>query len=59
VLDVVALGDAMVGFAPPGCLRLEQGTSVEVWPTGAEANAVVTRTEVADRLASGDQEIQR
>jgi hypothetical protein len=30
LLDVVALGDAMVGFAPPGYHRLEQATTVEV-----------------------------
>jgi len=40
-LDVIGLGDAMVSFSPPGFLRLEQATQMEVWPTGAEANAAV------------------
>jgi 2-dehydro-3-deoxygluconokinase len=40
-MDVVALGDAMVSFSPPGMLRLEQAGVLEVWPTGAEANAAV------------------
>jgi 2-dehydro-3-deoxygluconokinase len=40
-MDVVALGDAMVSFSPPGSLRLEQAHQLEVWPTGAEANAAV------------------
>jgi len=40
-MDVIGLGDAMVSFSPPGFLRLEQATQVEVWPTGAEANAAV------------------
>jgi 2-dehydro-3-deoxygluconokinase len=50
MLDVVALGDAMVGFAPPGHLRLEQASSVEVWPTGAEANAVVLMARLGLRV---------
>jgi 2-dehydro-3-deoxygluconokinase len=41
MLDVVLLGDAMVGFSPKGSLRLEQASEVEVWPTGAEANTAV------------------
>ena len=40
-MDVIGIGDAMVSFSPPGFLRLEQATQVEVWPTGAEANAAV------------------
>ena len=40
-MDVVALGDAMISFSPPGMLRLEQTAQLEVWPTGAEANAAV------------------
>jgi 2-dehydro-3-deoxygluconokinase len=40
-VDVIALGDAMVSFSPPGLLRLEQAAQLEVWPTGAEANAAV------------------
>lgn len=40
-MDVIALGDAMVSFSPPGLLRLEQAAQLEVWPTGAEANAAV------------------
>ena len=40
-MDVVALGDAMISFSPPGMLRLEQAAQLEVWPTGAEANAAV------------------
>ncbi|HEX7549132.1 MAG TPA: sugar kinase, partial [Candidatus Methylomirabilis sp.] len=40
-MDVIALGDAMVSFSPPGLLRLEQASQLEVWPTGAEANAAV------------------
>ena len=40
-MDVVALGDAMISFSPPGALRLEQAHQFEVWPTGAEANAAV------------------
>ncbi|HEX7629505.1 MAG TPA: sugar kinase [Candidatus Methylomirabilis sp.] len=40
-MDVIALGDAIVSFSPPGLLRLEQAAQLEVWPTGAEANAAV------------------
>ncbi len=40
-MDVVALGDAMVSFSPPGSLRLEQARQLDVFPTGAEANAAV------------------
>jgi len=50
MLDVVALGDAMVGFAPPGHLRLEQARVVEVWPTGAEANAAVLLARLGLRV---------
>jgi 2-dehydro-3-deoxygluconokinase len=50
MLDVVALGDAMVGFAPPGHLRLEQASAVEVWPTGAEANAAVLMARLGLRV---------
>jgi 2-dehydro-3-deoxygluconokinase len=50
MLDVVALGDAMVGFAPPGHLRLEQASAVEVWPTGAEANAAVLMARLGLRI---------
>jgi 2-dehydro-3-deoxygluconokinase len=48
-LDVIGLGDAMVSFSPPGFLRLEQATQVEVWPTGAEANAAVALARLGKR----------
>lgn len=41
MLDVVCLGDALVGFSPKGFLRLDQAREVEVRATGAEANAAV------------------
>jgi 2-dehydro-3-deoxygluconokinase len=50
VLDVVGLGDAMVSFSPPGFLRLEQATQMEVWPTGAEANAAVALARLGRRV---------
>ena len=40
-MDVVALGDAMISFSPPGASRLEQAYHIEVRPTRAEANAAV------------------
>ncbi len=43
MLDVVLLGDALVGFSPEGHLRF----------------AYITRAEVEELLASGDQENQR
>lgn len=49
-LDVVGLGDAMVSFSPPGFLRLEQAGQFEVWPTGAEANAVVALARLGKRV---------
>ena len=49
-LDVIGLGDAMVSFSPPGFLRLEQATQMEVWPTGAEANAVVALARLGKRV---------
>jgi len=49
-MDVVALGDAMVSFSPPGMLRLEQASQVEVWPTGAEANAAVALARLGRRV---------
>lgn len=49
-MDVVALGDAMVSFSPPGMLRLEQASQVEVWPTGAEANAAVALARLGKRV---------
>jgi 2-dehydro-3-deoxygluconokinase len=48
--DVVGLGDAMVSFSPPGLLRLEQATQLEVWPTGAEANAAVALARLGKRV---------
>jgi 2-dehydro-3-deoxygluconokinase len=49
-LDVIGLGDAMVSFTPPGFLRLEQATQVEVWPTGAEANAAVALARLGKQV---------
>lgn len=49
-MDVVALGDAMVSFSPPGLLRLEQAGQLEVWPTGAEANAAVALARLGKRV---------
>ena len=49
-MDVVALGDAMVSFSPPGALRLEQAHQLEVWPTGAEANAAVAMARLGKRV---------
>ena len=49
-MDVVALGDAMVSFSPPGMLRLEQTAQLEVWPTGAEANAAVALARLGKRV---------
>jgi 2-dehydro-3-deoxygluconokinase len=49
-MDVIGLGDAMVSFSPPGFLRLEQATQVEVWPTGAEANAAVALARLGKRV---------
>jgi 2-dehydro-3-deoxygluconokinase len=49
-MEVVALGDAMVSFSPPGMLRLEQASQVEVWPTGAEANAAVALARLGRRV---------
>lgn len=49
-MDVVALGDAMVSFSPPGMLRLEQAAQLEVWPTGAEANAAVALARLGKRV---------
>jgi 2-dehydro-3-deoxygluconokinase len=49
-LDVIGLGDAMVSFSPPGFLRLEQATQMEVWPTGAEANAAVALARLGKRV---------
>ena len=48
-MDVIGLGDAMVSFSPPGFLRLEQSTRMEVWPTGAEANAAVALARLGKR----------
>lgn len=50
-MDVIGLGDAMVSFSPPGFLRLEQATQMEVWPTGAEANAAVALARLGKRAA--------
>jgi 2-dehydro-3-deoxygluconokinase len=50
MMDVIGLGDAMVSFSPPGFLRLEQATLVEVWPTGAEANAAVALARLGRRV---------
>jgi 2-dehydro-3-deoxygluconokinase len=47
---VIGLGDAMVSFSPPGLLRLEQATQVELWPTGAEANAAVVLARLGKRV---------
>ncbi len=58
-LDVVALGDAMVGFVPPGHLPFEQASTGALACTIVRDFAVVTRTEVEELLASGEQEIQR
>ncbi|MCX5734072.1 MAG: sugar kinase [candidate division NC10 bacterium] len=49
-MDVIALGDAMVSFSPPGLLRLEQAAQLEVWPTGAEANAAVVLARLGKRV---------
>jgi 2-dehydro-3-deoxygluconokinase len=49
-MDVIGLGDAMVSFSPPGFLRLEQATQMEVWPTGAEANAAVALARLGKRV---------
>jgi 2-dehydro-3-deoxygluconokinase len=49
-MDVIGLGDAMVSFSPPGFLRLEQAARVEVWPTGAEANAAVALARLGKRV---------
>ena len=49
-MDVVALGDAMISFSPPGMLRLEQAAQLEVWPTGAEANAAVALARLGKRV---------
>ncbi len=49
-MDVIGLGDALVSFSPPGFLRLEQATLVEVWPTGAEANAAVALARLGKRI---------
>lgn len=49
-MDAIGLGDAMVSFSPPGFLRLEQATQVEVWPTGAEANAAVALARLGKRV---------
>ncbi len=49
-MDVIALGDAMVSFSPPGMLRLEQASQLEVWPTGAEANAAVALARLGRRV---------
>lgn len=49
-MDVIGLGDAMVSFSPPGFLRLEQSTQMEVWPTGAEANAAVALARLGKRV---------
>jgi len=49
-MDVIALGDAMVSFSPPGLLRLEQAAQLEVWPTGAEANAAVALARLGKRV---------
>jgi 2-dehydro-3-deoxygluconokinase len=48
--DVVAIGDAMVSFSPPGVQRLEQATQLEVSPTGAEANAAVALARLGKRV---------
>jgi 2-dehydro-3-deoxygluconokinase len=48
-LDVIGLGDALVSFSPPGLLRLEQSTVMEVSPTGAEANAMVALARLGGR----------
>jgi 2-dehydro-3-deoxygluconokinase len=48
-MDVVGLGDGMVSFSPPGVLRLEQACQLEVWPTGAEANAAVALARLGKR----------
>lgn len=48
-MDVIGLGDAMVSFSPPGSLRAEQARRVEVWPTGAEANAMVALARLGRR----------
>jgi len=48
--DVIGLGDAMVSFSPPGLLRLEQAGQLEVWPTGAEANAAVALARLGKRV---------
>jgi len=49
-MDVIGLGDAMVSFSPPGFLRLEQANQLEVWPTGAEANAAVTLARLGKQV---------
>jgi 2-dehydro-3-deoxygluconokinase len=49
-MDVIGLGDAVVSFSPPGVLRLEQATQLEVWPTGAEANAAVALARLGKRV---------
>ena len=49
-MDVIGLGDAMVSFSPPSFLRLEQATQMEVWPTGAEANAAVALARLGKRV---------
>jgi 2-dehydro-3-deoxygluconokinase len=49
-MDVIGLGDAVVSFSPPGFLRLEQAGQLEVWPTGAEANAAVALARLGKRV---------
>ena len=41
VYDVVTFGEAMVRLSPPGCRRLEQARSLELFVGGAELNTAV------------------
>lgn len=39
--EVVLFGEAMLRFSPPGRQRLEQASTLDVWPAGAELNTAV------------------
>jgi 2-dehydro-3-deoxygluconokinase len=48
---VVTFGEAMLRLSPPGRARLEQASSLDVWPAGSELNVAVGLARLGDAAA--------
>lgn len=49
--DLLTLGESMLRLSPPGNMRLEQATQLDLFPAGAESNLAIALARLGKRAA--------